>query len=124
MQGNAQGGAAEKRACSFCQYSDPYIMQLGDILNSRAKLQHGALSHIITARILDSHPSSEQLQNLIDNPEHFDTLCAHIATEVLPTSKIGAAATPVTDGATLPKLPRSNSWSDLLLYERDGVVFF
>ncbi len=104
------------QATSFCQYSDPYIMQLGDTLNSRAKLRHGALSHIITARILDSHPSSEQLKNLIDNTEQLDNLCDHIAAEVAGGAK--------KEGGGMTKLPRSNSWSDLLLYERDGVVFF
>ncbi len=126
MQGNARGlggGSENFQATSFCQYKDQCIVELGDVLNARAKLKYGALSHIITARILDSHPSEEQLRNLIDNPEHFDKLCAHIAEEVGGT-RAGAGTNPQTDGAAMPKLPRSNSWSDLLLYERDGKIFF
>ncbi len=99
-------------------------MQLGDLLNARAKMRHGALSHIITARILDSHPSGDQLKSLIDNPELLDKLCAHIAKEVFPGSVAGSADGSGPDGVPLPKLPKSNSWSDLLLYERDGRVFF
>ena len=126
MQGNARGlggGSENFQATSFCQYKDQCIVELGDVLNSTAKLKYGALSHIITARILDSHPSEEQLRNLIDNPENFDKLCAHIAEEV-GAARAGAGTNPQTDGAALPKLPRSNSWSDLLLYERDGKIFF
>ena len=99
-------------------------MQLGDLLNAQVKMRHGALSHIITARILDSHPSGDQLKNLIDNPELLDKLSAHIAKEVLPGPGTGAADNAGANDVALPKLPKSNSWSDLLLYERDGVVFF
>ncbi len=122
-------GGSERLVCtSFCQYNDPHIILLGDFLNARAKLRHGALAHIITARILDSHPSSDQLQKLIDNPKLLDKLCAHIAGEVLPgsVSKAGEGSELVNDGdedndgeTKLPKLPKNNSWSDLLQYERE-----
>ena len=111
MPGNNQHDGAEGIVCtSFCQYADPHITQLGDIINARAKLRHGALAHIITARILDSHPSSEQLQNLIDNPQYLDQLFAHIATEVLPGSvpiKTGVVpqATIESPGQALERLP-------------------
>ena len=127
MQGNARGlggGSENFQATSFCQYKDQCIVELGDVLNSTAKLKYGALSHIITARILDSHPSEEQLRNLIDNPEHFDRLCAYIAEEVGATKADAVSSAQTEGGAALPKLPRSNSWSDLLMYERDGKIFF
>jgi hypothetical protein len=103
-------------------YNDPVFMQLGDFLNARVKLRHGALSHIITARILDSYPTTAGLQKLADNPMHLDKLSDQIAKEVLPGSVNTPGATPnpvINDEEDkVPSLPRSNSWSDLLLYER------
>ncbi len=104
-------------------YNDPHIVQLSDLLNAQAKMSHGALAHIITARILDSHPSREELQNLLDNAQYREQLFAHIADEVLPTSA-NAKARIVTDDAESPNpspiktLSRNNSWSDLLMYDR------
>jgi hypothetical protein len=108
----------------ICDYSDPYIVQLSDSLNARAKLRHGALAHIITARVLDIYPTSEEIQRLVDNPQHLDKLCAQIAAEVLPSSVLtnkNAVTIPVDDGpeeVKLAALPRNNSWSDLLQFER------
>ncbi len=108
----------------MAQYTDPAVMQLGDFLNARVKLQYGALSHIITARILDIYPSSAELQKLVDNPHLLDNLAAQVASEVMPGStgiNNGAVANPVIDGGhggILPFLPRTNSWSELLLYQR------
>ena len=126
MQDTKQYGFTDGAGASFCPYADARITQLGDVINARAKLRHGALAHIITARIIDSHPSSEQLQNLIDNPQYLDQLFAHIAAEVLPGSvpiKTGAVpqATIESPGHALERLPslsRTNSWSQLLLYQR------
>jgi hypothetical protein len=105
-------------------YNDPVFMQLGDVLNARVKMRHGALSHIITARILDSYPTSAGLQTLVNDPQHLDKLTDQIANEVLP----GSVKTPVEakpnpanydEEPKLPSLPRSGSWGDLLLYNRD-----
>ena len=105
-------------------YSDPVFMQLGDFLNARVKMRHGALSHIITARILDGYPTGTALQKLVDNPHQIDQLSDQIAKEVYPGGvNTGAGAThiPVQYDAEpkLPTLPRNNSWSDLLKYGRD-----
>jgi hypothetical protein len=105
-----------------CQYDDPNIVQLSDFLNARAKLRHGALSHIITARILDIYPTTVELQRLVDNPKHMDKLSAQIAGEVLPgsmptTSPVGMDS-PGDGDEEVKTLPRSNSWSDLLQYQR------
>jgi hypothetical protein len=109
---------------SVCEYSDPYIVHLSDSLNARAKLRHGALAHIITARILDIYPTSAEIKRLVDNPPHLDKLCAQIAAEVLPSSVVinrDAATIPADDDpeqVKLATLPRNNSWSDLLQFER------
>ena len=100
-------------------YNDPQYAMLGDLLNARAKIRFGALSHIITARILDSHPTCEELQKLMDDTEYLEKLFGYVAAEVLP-----GAASPVNNGLEpvktqgLTSLPRSNSWSDLLKFER------
>jgi hypothetical protein len=125
MQGSRlvlEGGAD----AGFLQYNDPRIVQLGDFVNARAKLRHGALSHIITARILDSYTSSDQIQDLVDNPKFLDKLFEQIANEVLPgsTKPVGPAAVvsnpvdSIEEEVKLPTLPRNNSWGDLLLFQR------
>jgi hypothetical protein len=103
-------------------YNDPVFMQLGDVMNARVKLRHGALSHIITARILDSYPTTAGLQKLVNDPQLLDQLSDQIAKEVLPSSvPVGGISNPPADCGQvgLTTLPRNNSWSDLLLYSRD-----
>jgi hypothetical protein len=103
-------------------YNDPEFIQLGDLMNARVKMRHGALSHIITARILDSYPSAASLQKLVDNPQQLDKLSDQVAKEVLPGSvntPDDALPNPGSIGCEpLPLLTRTSSWSELLLYSR------
>ena len=105
-------------------YLDPFLVQLSDLVNARVKLRHGALSHIITARIIDAFPTSAEIQNLIEHPQQLDALAAQIAAEVMPGNDVintNGLEAPVTDGHVVkrvPSLPRAGSWSQLLLYQR------
>jgi hypothetical protein len=122
-------------AGSSAIYSDPKFAMLGDLVNARAKLRFAALAHIITARILDIHPSCEELEKLLEDPQNLDNLFCHIALEVAPGVTAASPDNVVPLGghagiagqsiriempksSSFEKLPRSNSWSDLLQFDR------
>jgi hypothetical protein len=109
--------------CSnLSQYNDPKYAMLGDLLNARAKIRFGALSHIITARILASHSSVDELEKLMEDPKQLDELFSHVASEVLPKAPSAAPDDSFKNqSATLSSfgtLARNNSWSDLLQFDR------
>ncbi len=100
------------------QYKDPRFTTLGDILNARAKIRYGALSHVITARILDSHPSCDELETILEDTQLLDSVFDFIAAEALPSLHNGSKD-PTTPERLSPfaNLPR-NSWSEVLKFER------
>ncbi len=66
-------------------HSNSTYVRLADVVNARVKIQHGSLTHRVTARLLDNHTSVEALQALINTPYQVENLAAQIAAQLQAT---------------------------------------
>jgi hypothetical protein len=77
---------------------NPMYIRLADVVNARVKIQHGSLTHRVTARLLDNHASVEKLQALINTPYQVENLAAQIAAQIAAQLQAPPAGTPQVVG--------------------------